>query len=79
MSSTVRAAVMKAPGVLEVERFPMPDPAPGALVMKVPTMHVTTINKVTCLQYFENMVFDLNNSCSNVRTILDSFASEFID
>lgn len=35
MSSTVRAAVMKAPGVLEVERFPMPDPAPGALLMKV--------------------------------------------
>jgi hypothetical protein len=42
-------------------------------------MHVTTINKVTCLQYFENMVFDLNNSCSNVRTILDRFASEFVD
>src|ERR1700682_2714389 len=35
MSSTVRAAVMKAPGRLEVERFPMPDPAPGAVLMKV--------------------------------------------
>ena len=52
---------------------------PGALVMKVPTMNITTINKVTCLQYFENMVFDPHNSCSNVRTILDSFASEFVD
>src|SRR5258705_13293633 len=35
MSSTVRAAVMKAPGRLEVERFPLPEPAPGAVLMKV--------------------------------------------
>ncbi|TMB98577.1 MAG: zinc-binding dehydrogenase, partial [Chloroflexi bacterium] len=35
MSSTVRAAVMKAPGRLEVERFPKPDPQPGAVLMKV--------------------------------------------
>ena len=26
---------MKAPGRLEVERFPMPDPGPGAVLMKV--------------------------------------------
>ena len=26
---------MKAPGRLEVERFPLPDPAPGAVLMKV--------------------------------------------
>ncbi len=35
MSSTVRAAVMKAPGRLEVERFPLPDPQPGAVLMRV--------------------------------------------
>lgn len=35
MSTTVRAAVMKAPGRLEVERFPMPDPKPGAVLMRV--------------------------------------------
>jgi hypothetical protein len=32
MSTMVRAAVMKAPGRLEVERFPLPDPKPGAVV-----------------------------------------------
>ncbi len=35
MSATVRAAVMKAPGRLEVERFPKPDPQPGAVLMRV--------------------------------------------
>src|SRR3981189_2831707 len=35
MSSTVRAAVMKAPGHLEVRRFPLPEPEPGAVLMKV--------------------------------------------
>ena len=35
MSETVRAAVMKAPGRIEVERFPLPEPAPGAVLMKV--------------------------------------------
>src|SRR5438477_7178884 len=35
MSSTVRAAVMKAPGRLEVERFPIPYLQPGAVLMKV--------------------------------------------
>src|SRR3981081_715623 len=35
MSAAVRAAVMKAPGRLEVERFPLPEPAPGAVLMKV--------------------------------------------
>jgi threonine dehydrogenase-like Zn-dependent dehydrogenase len=35
MSATVRAAVMKAPGRLEVEHFPLPEPAPGAVLMKV--------------------------------------------
>jgi len=35
MSSTVRAAVMKAPGRLEVERFPKPQPQPGAVLMRV--------------------------------------------
>jgi L-iditol 2-dehydrogenase len=31
----VRAAVMTAPGSLEVQRFPVPDPEPGAVVMRV--------------------------------------------
>ncbi len=35
MSDTVRAAVMTAPGHLEVQRFAMPAPGPGAVVMKV--------------------------------------------
>jgi L-iditol 2-dehydrogenase len=35
MSTTVRAAVMEAPGRLEVERFPMPNPKPGAVLMRV--------------------------------------------
>jgi len=35
MTATVRAAVMTAPGHLEVQRFPLPDPEPGAVVMKV--------------------------------------------
>jgi threonine dehydrogenase-like Zn-dependent dehydrogenase len=30
-----RAAVMKAPGRLELERFPVPDPAPGAALLKM--------------------------------------------
>jgi threonine dehydrogenase-like Zn-dependent dehydrogenase len=31
----VRAAVMKAPGRIEIEHFPLPEPAPGAVLMKV--------------------------------------------
>src|SRR5258708_18625100 len=30
-----RAAVMKAPGRLELERFPIPEPAPGAMLLKM--------------------------------------------
>ena len=45
---------------------------PGALVMNAPKTNITTINKVTCFQCFENMVFDLNSSCSNVHSMLDS-------
>jgi len=33
--TAVRAAVMTAPGTLEVRRFPVPDPEPGAVVMRV--------------------------------------------
>jgi L-iditol 2-dehydrogenase len=33
--TAVRAAVMTAPGALEVQRFPIPDPEPGAVVMRV--------------------------------------------
>src|SRR3954453_20322193 len=34
-SAEARAAVMKAPGRLELERFPVPDPAPGAGLLKM--------------------------------------------
>ena len=30
--------------------------------MNVPATNITTINKVPCFQYFENMVFDLKLS-----------------
>jgi L-iditol 2-dehydrogenase len=33
--TAVRAAVMTAPGTIEVQRFPVPDPGPGAVVMRV--------------------------------------------
>ena len=33
--TAVRAAVMTAPGALEVQRFPVPDPEQGAVVMRV--------------------------------------------
>jgi threonine dehydrogenase-like Zn-dependent dehydrogenase len=33
--TTVRAAVMTAPGTVEVQRFPVPDPEPGAVLMRV--------------------------------------------
>jgi L-iditol 2-dehydrogenase len=33
--TAARAAVMTAPGTLEVRRFPVPDPEPGAVVMRV--------------------------------------------
>ena len=33
--SVVRAAVTERPGVIALRDFPMPDPAPGAVVMKV--------------------------------------------
>jgi L-iditol 2-dehydrogenase len=34
-SGEARAAVMTAPGRLELERFPIPDPAPGAVLLKM--------------------------------------------
>jgi L-iditol 2-dehydrogenase len=34
-SGEARAAVMKAPGRLELERFPVPDPAPGAALLEM--------------------------------------------
>ena len=33
--SVVRAAVTERPGVISLREFPMPDPAPGAVIMKV--------------------------------------------
>jgi len=33
--SKVRAAVTERPGLIAMREFPMPDPAPGAAIMKV--------------------------------------------
>ena len=35
MPERVRAAVMTAPGVIEIQEFPYPEVQPGAMLMKV--------------------------------------------
>ncbi|MGI6176024.1 MAG: zinc-binding dehydrogenase [Christensenellales bacterium] len=47
MSECVKAAVMKAPGVIEIERFPKPKPAKGAAVCKVVAAGVCGTDKHT--------------------------------
>jgi L-iditol 2-dehydrogenase len=47
MSSSVKAAVMTRPGVLEVQRFPLPDPEPGAVVLKMSMSGVCGTDKHT--------------------------------
>ena len=44
---SVRAAVMRGPGVIGVERFDVPDPAPGAVVMRVGLSGVCGTDKHT--------------------------------
>src|SRR4051794_16735767 len=44
---TVKAAVMRAPGELGLERFPLPDPEPGAVVMKVSLSGICGTDKHT--------------------------------
>jgi L-iditol 2-dehydrogenase len=44
---TVRAAVMRGPGRIEVEEFPFPDPQPGAAVMRVSMSGICGTDKHT--------------------------------
>ena len=44
---TVRAAVMRAPGEIGVERFEVPDPEPGAVVLRVGLSGVCGTDKHT--------------------------------
>ena len=47
MSSNVRAAVMLGPGQLEVQQFAMPEPEPGAVVLKMQFSGVCGTDKHT--------------------------------
>src|SRR5436309_7667917 len=47
MSSNVRAAVMLGPGRLEVQQFAMPEPEPGAVVLKMQLSGVCGTDKHT--------------------------------
>ena len=47
MSSNVRAAVMLGPGRLEVQQFAMPEPEPGAVVLKMQFSGVCGTDKHT--------------------------------
>jgi threonine dehydrogenase-like Zn-dependent dehydrogenase len=45
--AAVRAAVMTEPGRLEVQRFPLPDPEPGAVVLKISMSGICGTDKHT--------------------------------
>jgi threonine dehydrogenase-like Zn-dependent dehydrogenase len=47
MTASVRAAVMKEPGVIAVERFPLPDPEPGAVVLEMSMSGICGTDKHT--------------------------------
>jgi threonine dehydrogenase-like Zn-dependent dehydrogenase len=47
MSTNVRAAVMKQPGELELQHFPMPDPEPGAVVLEMSMSGICGTDKHT--------------------------------
>jgi threonine dehydrogenase-like Zn-dependent dehydrogenase len=47
MTASVRAAVMKQPGVIAVERFPLPDPEPGAVVLEMSMSGICGTDKHT--------------------------------
>ena len=47
MTASVRAAVMKEPGVIAVEQFPLPDPEPGAVVLEMSMSGICGTDKHT--------------------------------
>jgi threonine dehydrogenase-like Zn-dependent dehydrogenase len=47
VSANVKAAVMKQPGQLELQHFPMPDPEPGAVVLKMSMSGICGTDKHT--------------------------------
>lgn len=47
MSTAVKAAVMKQPGLLELQHFPMPDPEPGAVVLQMAMSGICGTDKHT--------------------------------
>jgi L-iditol 2-dehydrogenase len=47
MTQTVNAAVMKEPGLLELQQFPLPDPEPGAVVLQMSMSGVCGTDKHT--------------------------------
>jgi threonine dehydrogenase-like Zn-dependent dehydrogenase len=47
MSDAVKAAVMTQPGVLEVQRFPLPEPEPGAVVLEIAMSGICGTDKHT--------------------------------
>jgi threonine dehydrogenase-like Zn-dependent dehydrogenase len=47
MTDSAAAAVMKAPGVLELQRFPVPEPEPGAVLLKMSMSGICGTDKHT--------------------------------
>ena len=45
--SISRAAVMEAPGRVQVHEFPVPDPGPGAVIMRVSLSGICGTDKHT--------------------------------
>ncbi len=46
-NSGVKAAVMTAPGRLEVQRFPLPEPEPGAVILEMSMSGICGTDKHT--------------------------------
>ena len=47
MTDTAKAAVMTAPGVLELQRFPVPEPGPGAVLLEMSMSGICGTDKHT--------------------------------
>jgi threonine dehydrogenase-like Zn-dependent dehydrogenase len=47
MTTNVRAAVMKRPGVIAVEQFPLPEPGPGAVILEMSMSGICGTDKHT--------------------------------
>lgn len=47
MTDSVKAAVMKRPGAVELERFPLPEPEPGAVVLEMSMSGICGTDKHT--------------------------------